>query len=295
MVAAIKKSGYFMEQRIFPVLEKSEFFVTTNPVYADPITKKTREYDFSGTWGKKVYREDFNFLFIHVLGECLNNTQPIVFFEHDPFIEFLFHENVRCSGIPMYFQNSKREDISLQDFFYLDKFHHYCNGIYATQYCTFKKKSSKDKDWMAWHDDEHHGIFDSLVNATIYEVESSFSDWEPPPKNEEEDLDLNFYYPLLILGGDFFICRQKKGSVNLIEKNHIQFRKQLVIGDTNEIFHIDVVTERYLRRYLRNLIKEHEKLIQKLKRKKAEVRKAIEYIVTEARKLEKNYSEALKF
>jgi len=284
MAEAVIRSGYLLEQRVFPIIEKAGFYVETNPALPDPVTGKSREYDFSALSAIKVYREDWDFLWIHLIGECVNNSLPIVFFSSEKITHFLFHEDLKCSGIPLKFPWREKEDeeISFQDFFHLDKFHHYCRGRYSTQYCSFQHKSGK-LEWLAWHDDEHHSLFNTLVAATEYEMDDFFSSWELPEKDEEEALNLNLFYPLLIIKSDLYECKQKRGKPVFTRRKHIQFRKSVVSRQQQKTFHIDVITESYLKNYLDLLEEEHEELTTRLKRKKKEVRSAIDRIVSQAR------------
>lgn len=286
MTEAVQSSGYLLEQHVFPVIEKAGFYVETNPVFPDPTTGKSREYDFSALSGIKVYREGWDFLWVHLIGECVNNHQPIVFFSSDKVTNFLFHEDLKCSGIPLKFpyREKKDESVSFQEFFHLDKFHHYCRGPFSTQYCSFQKKKSGHNEWMAWHDEEHHGLFNTLVSATEYEMDDFFSSWELPERNEEEPMNLNVLYPLLILKGDLFECHQKRSKPIFTRKRHIQFRKSVISRQEQKTYHIDVITESFLKEYLQMLEEQHEKLKTSLRRKKKDVRKAIDMIVSEARK-----------
>jgi len=284
MAEAVARSGYLLEQRVFPIIEKMGFYVDTNPAFLDPVTEKSREYDFSALTATKVYREDWNFLWIHLVGECVNNSQPIVFFSCKKATDFLFYEDLKCSGIPLKFPSRERKDreISFGDFFHLGRFHHYCRGRYSTQYCSFHRKSGKS-EWLAWHDDEHHSLFDTLVAATEYEMREFFSSWELPGKDEEEPFNLNLFYPLLILKSDLYECRERRGQPAFTRREHVQFRKSVVLGGKAETFHIDVVTEAYLKNYFKLLEEEHEELTKRLRRRKREVRSAIDRIVSQAR------------
>ena len=284
MTEAIARSGYPLEHRVVPVIEEAGYYVETNPVFLDPATAKTREYDFSAIAGIKVYRDDWNFLWIHLIGECVNNPQPMVFFSSERIIDFLFHEDIKCSGIPLKFPSREEGDreISFQEFFHLHKFHHYCQGPFSTQYCSFQQKRGKN-EWMAWHDDEHHGVFDALVAATEYEMGEFFSSWELPDSDEEEPLNLNVFYPVLILKGDLLECGQKRRKPVFAQRRHTQFLKSIISGRQHKTFHIGIITESFLKQYLRMLEDEHEKLVLRLKRKKKDVRKAIDRIVVQAR------------
>ena len=42
-------------------------------------------------------------LWPYILCECENNLQPVVFFQTESEIDFLFHQQVKCSGLPVKF------------------------------------------------------------------------------------------------------------------------------------------------------------------------------------------------
>ncbi|MCD6398520.1 MAG: hypothetical protein J7L08_01230 [Candidatus Aenigmarchaeota archaeon] len=301
MRTAIKNSGYLMEQRIFPIMEEEGYYVETNPVYPDPFTDKAREYDFSAITAKKLFREDFDFLYTHLIGECVNNSQPIVFFTSETPIDFLFHEDIKCAGIPLYFPENSEDnsEVSFQDYFHLEKFHHYCHGIYSTQYCSFKLKSKKP-EWMAWHDEEHHSVFNSLIEATRYTVKEFFSEWVPPEEDEEEPVNLNLFYPVLIIRDDLYECKQTKRQFSLRKKNHLQFRKSAISSKGRETYQVDVIVESYLPKFLSILDEEALSLKRRLARKKKLVREAVDRIVEKANKEKsqnksKTYKDVLEF
>lgn len=301
MVDAITKSGYLMEQRIFPVLESKEFYVETNPVFPDPITAKSREYDFSAIYVESLYKEEFNLLFTHIIGECINNPQPIVFFTSESGIDFLNCDDLKCSGIPLYFPDKHDDEfISMHDFFHFDKFHHYCKETFSTQYCSFKEKKRKKEEWLAWHDDEHHGLFNNLVGATTYKVDEEFSSWFLPKEDEEEHVNIHLYYLLLIIKDDLYECQQMRGKPILKKKRHIQFRKSVISDNAQDTYQIDVIVESFLKKYIDILLKESKLIKSRLQRKKKIVKYSVDVILSKAQKANKqkklkNFREILEF
>lgn len=285
MKEAIRRSGYLLGQRVFPVLEQNGYYVETNPVYADSITGKAREYDFSAICAVRVFREEYDFLFTHLIGECVNNTHPLVFFKSESPIEFMFHEELKAAGIPLYFVKKRAEDerSSFRDHLKLGEFHHYCKSAFSTQYCSFRLKTGKDAQWMAWHDEEHHGVFNSLVEATKFTVNGYFSAWEPPKENEDEPVNLNLFYPVLILNRDLFECSKSERRLVLRRKEHIQFRKSVISDGEQETYQIDVILEKFLPKYLAMLEREQCSLRDRMRRRKKQVREAIAYIVSKAK------------
>jgi len=163
MIAAINKSGYLLEQRVADMLAEHGYYVETNPAYPDPETGKSREFDVSAIAGARLAKKRMDFIFPIVVAECENNEQLVVFFSADSPVPFLRHEEVKCSGVPVQFWDGQRFR-RLSEFLHLEKFHHYCKGPIATQYCSFHRKSL-NTPWIALHSEGHHQTFTSLINA----------------------------------------------------------------------------------------------------------------------------------
>lgn len=287
MSEAIKTSGYLLEERVEPILTEEGFFVQMNVAYADPETGKSRELDISAINAISIYKEEF--IFPMILCECENNSQPIVFFTKESPISFLHYQEVKVSGIPVKFWDKKeREYMSLSDFTKMEGYHHYCKGEVATQYCSFQLKKNKNS-WMALHVEEQHDTLNSLIKALEYEIDNHFTNFVLPPKGENEGVNIQIYYPLLILQGDLYSASLSNNSLVLKKSNHIQFRKELFlpINKKVETYQIDVITEKYLKNYLKLIDVEMEKVKGVFQRKKDKVRFSTNKIITEARKPKK--------
>jgi len=298
MQDAILRSGYALEQRIEPVFAKEGFFVDLNPVFPDSDTGKSREYDLSAITAYEVYKKTLNFLFAVIPCQCINNTVPLVFFVRDSPIAFLHHQEVKISGIPVKFWN-KDGFVGLSEFVGMKNYWHYCKGKMATQYCTFQVKKDKSA-WMALHAEEHYLSLDALMKATEYEMDHHFRSWTPPDEGKDEDVNIQIYFPLLIVQGDIYAASVTKHGMGLKKENHIQFRKEMLIPRTGEIdtYQIDIITERHLRKYLTVVNLEMEKVKMFLQRRRAKVQESISRIVSDARAIEKDinsYRETLEF
>ena len=287
MKEAIQQSGYLLEQRVEPIIREMFGYVETNPVFRDPDTGKSREIDIRALGGVVVsYRKRGGFIFPMLLCECENNSQPIVFFTSEPLIPVTHCDDLRVSGIPVKFWNGNYKWFeSLADFTGMARFHHYCKGKVATQYCTFQLKKDKSS-WLAFHSEEQHDTFNSLIRAVDYEVDSHFNDWYLPDQIDEESVNIQIYYPLLILQGGLYSAYLEDNCLMLKKAKHIQFRKQFFSSYTKEVetYQIDVIVEDYLSHYLEIIKSEIEEIENVLQRKKIRVFKSIEKIVEEAKK-----------
>ena len=298
MKDAIQKSGYLLEQRVEPILSEEGYIVQTNPAFPDPETGKSREIDINALSATQVYKGDYNFVFPILLCECENNAQPIVFFTKESIISFLYHREVKVSGIPIKFWEGNK-CISLSEFTAMKEFHHYCKDITATQYCTFQLTKDKSS-WIALHSEEQHDTFNSLIKALEYEIAQHFDSYYLPNKGENETVNIQIYYPLVILQGGLYSASLENNRLTLRRSNHIQFRRELFLQSTNEVetYQIDVICEEYLRDYLKIIDAEMKKIKKVFQRKRQKVNLAINKIVEEVNGLKEkpeSYREYLEF
>lgn len=298
MKDAIQRSGYLLEQRVEPILTEKGYFVQTNPVFPDPETEKCREIDISALSAIQVYKRGYNFIFPTLLCECENNLQPIVFFAKESPISFLHHQEVKVSGIPVKFW---QEDayIRLSEFTGMERFHHYCKGAIATQYCSFQLRKDKSS-WIALHSEEQHDTFNSLMKALEYEIAKHFEGWALPDKIEEEEVNIQIYYPLVILQGGLYAGSLENNRLTLRKSRHVQCRKEFFLPRTNEVetYQIDVISEEYLRDYLKIIDSEMLRIKKAFQQQRQKVLLSIRKIVEEAKRLKKkqeSYRECLEF
>jgi hypothetical protein len=298
MKDVIQKSGYLLEQRVESILTKEGYFVQTNPAFLDPETGKSREIDINALRAIRVYKKGDNFVFPTLLCECENNLQPIVFFTKESPVSFLHYEEVKVSGVPVKFW---QEDgyIGLPEFTGMQRFHHYCEGAIATQYCTFQLKKDKSS-WMAFHSEEQHGTFDSIIKDLEYEIAKHFDGWVLPDKTEEEMVNIQIYYPLLILQSGLYCGSLKNNRLALTKSKHVQFRKEFFLPRTNEVntYQIDVISEKYLLDYLKIIESEILKVKKVFQQRRQKARLSIEKIVEEAKRVKEkreSYREYLEY
>lgn len=286
MADAIFRSGYLLEQRAQRILHNRGYFVSANDSYVDPDTGKSREIDIYATGAEQISR-DREFIFPMLICECENNPQPMVAFVEESPISFLNYREAKIAGIPIQCLSTKakgRELIPIQEFLGFEKYHHYCKGLTATQYCSFVRKKQQPNDWMATHLDEQHESFTRLINALEFYIDKYYTNYRLPYKSEVERINLEFYYPILILQGPLYAATLKKGRLALRPVQHIQYRKDYHLKGRNLTYQIDVITEVFLPKYVDVIEREMRKAASVIKRKKAIVRKSIEALVIKARK-----------
>lgn len=287
-IQALLRSGYLIENRLETVLDDEGFYVEANTAYPDPITGKSRELDLYAMKFLTDPENDKDNISVILLIECVNNPQPVAFITKKPQVGFLFHNDHKIAGLPVkiiYEQDSDEEEswISLQDFLGMQKYHHYCKKRVSTQFCSFLKKKGST-DWLAHHDIEHFEPFRKLCDIVAYYIDEQFKNWVYV-EDYERSIDLEIYYPILVLQGNLYDARPTKKSVNLIEAPHIQFRRRAITKGIIETYQIDVVEEAYFPIFLELIKKETQRTLGEIRRHENEVRNSIAKIVKEAKGL----------
>ena len=247
---AILRSGYLLEHRLEAILRKKGYYVEANEAYPDPITAKARELDLYAMDALRVGPAEFDFIFGVLLIECINNPQPIAFITKEPLVGFLHHQDVFVAGLPVKIpaKVGARSWQSLADYLAMNKYHHYCKGRVATQYCSFTLKGKqRPAEWMATHDENHFDAFRKLGAAVDYYSRQHFESWSPKGR---EYVNIEFYYPVLVVQGGLLDVRQTQKSLKISEVSHVQYRLSTLAGQQQTTYQIDVVTERFFPRYL---------------------------------------------
>lgn len=188
------------------------------------------------------------------------------------------------AGLPVKIWDGKSKSWErLADFFKMQDYHHYCRGRVATQYCSFlSKKADKKKEWFATHEGSHFDAIKKLCDASDYFLDRHFKSWT---YGRKEWVNIEFYYPLLVVQGELLDARVGKRSVALKRVPHLQFRRSAVVGGESEDYQIDVIEEWYLPKYLKIVNQELVKSARLLRRRHKIVRNSINCIVQQARRL----------
>jgi len=280
MREAIARSGYLLEQRIKPKFERHGYFVKTNQAYPDPQTGISREYDISAMAGIRLLRNRDDFLFPYILCECENNSVPLVFFETDSPETFLFHTEAKCSGVPVkLWVNGEWVRISFAlDF---EKFHHYCRGKIATQYCSFTQKGSR---WIATHLDAQHQSLNKLIDALEAEITQHYNSWRLPMSGEKEPVNIQMYYPLVVVQGELFLAKESRRGLKIREVRHIQFRRELWSAKKKDAYQIDIIHESFLGAYLKMVDREVDAVKRRFAKRRKRIQNSIDRLIIEARK-----------
>lgn len=278
--ASLLRSGYLLESRIEQILEENGYYVEANAVYPDSITNKTREFDLYALNNHSI-NDRFHWVWSVLLVECINNTQPIAFITKEARIPEDFRYEIKLAGLPTKIPLDNETWSSVVDTLDTGKYHHYCSGRIATQFCSFAKKKNSN-EWMALHDDSHFESFQKLCDVTNFHVNSLLENWQP---SNIETVNIEFYYPLIVVQGELIDVRPRKDSgVDLQPVQHIHFVKTTMQNNKPETYHIDVITEEYLPKYIDIINSEMTETMKGIKENIQVMNKSIGEIIKEFNK-----------
>lgn len=288
---AIEQSGYLLEQRVCPIIERYYFFATPNEQYQDQDTGKSREIDVHAVRLNSLYRNEFMDTFESILLiECKNNSTPVVFFtQENPIPESAFGYTV-LSGYPDGIYEKEPEGvISIEDYFHFEKFHHnYKVKWIAHQFCQLKPKfvgkgSLHQKiEWTVSHEGLYESI-ESLIKATDYHS-SELKSGIVLEEDTKDFIHLGMIYPVLLFAGQILECRIIGKKYKLFERKHLTFYKTVQSKTLEGTYHIDIIREDYLPRFLTIVSEENDKIVNRLKRKRDLLKGNVERNFEEGRK-----------
>lgn len=251
---ALLRSGYLLESRIETLLLQEGYNVETNYPYPDPITNISRELDVHATTLVSLNVPKSLGVFGTLLIECVNNPQPIALISKEwdeEASEVSSNDEIKLSGLPakLIVSSNPERWVALTKFLELQKHHHYYAGRIASQFCSFvQKKSGQSKgEWMASHDDGHFDAFRKLSDVVEYEIDRFYKAWLGA---ENRHVNLEFFYPIVVVQGDLLDVRATKRSVRLIKANYLRFKRSCVSGAQRRVYMIDVVRESFFKKYL---------------------------------------------
>lgn len=293
---ALLRSGYLIESRLESKLRKARrrFYVVANHGYPDPDTGKSRELDLYAMRGTSAGSSDHDYIYSILLIECVNNPQPLALITKESQFSLYPGSEIKLSGLPVKLMD-KGSCFSLPNYLEFHKFHHYHRGRVATQFCSFRrKKDHQNSEWMALHEDAQFDCFRKLCAATDYFREEHF---KMKSIYGLKSIDIQFYYPVLVVAGELLDVRPTKSSVLLAPKQHLRFSQSRFVRGEVEHFEMDVITESFFPKYLQLVEKELEEIAIRIRRSQKTVRTAINAIIraTKGLRSPEKISELLKF
>jgi hypothetical protein len=134
-------------------------------------------------------------------------------------------------------------------------------------------------DWMATHEGSHFDSFQKLCDVTDYSIDEIYRRWRVGGR---EYINIEFFYPLIILQGKLFDARETSRGILLRAANHIQFRRSVATPSKKTNYQIDIIRETFLPKFIDLVDKEIDTTAKLLHRHRKVIASSLNRIASEA-------------
>jgi len=257
----IEKTGKFFEQKIAVMVQKSGFgYVVPNYAFSDIEEGGTRELDIFAISARRIGRK-WNFIFPVLL--IAVTKKALVCFTREEMMSIYTLGDIHFSGMPktIYY---KGEQYTLSEFLNLDRFHHYYKYPRISSQFWIPpqgKKSNREttQDYL------YKWLILPLIKAIISEKEAHEKEWFFDP--EEEPINLQLYYPIIVVE-ELWECGMTPSKPVYSQVDSIGFVFHSAGEKTGGDYIIDICTEAGLKRLLKTIDKEADKIVDKIKKQR---------------------------
>lgn len=249
ILAAVRGSGYLMEQEVASVLEASGFHVSTNRAYQDPDEQKSREIDVSGI--KRGFEGEGNqfCVYAEVIAECKHNSGPFVFIgRHKNAVDMCPQPEEYLFPVSEYHFVMKEEKgvktskpVSAFVHLGLNLVHYYYSSSdKMVQFCRIVRQG---KGWEA----NHGGVYDSILIPLVKALLARKEDIKTLQHNQRLTW---LFFPLVVLSGRIYYVDSCNPEPTPVEVDHVTFTREIKSRSVKGKFAIDFVTRAGLQSFL---------------------------------------------
>ena len=255
-IETMLRSGYLLESRVSAHLRSRDWIVESNSAYLDLGTGKTRELDIHAISGSSIYDDERGaaFVFQHLLIECVHPPQPIVFITSDSLLDEKKVELIKVMSDPPVIWDGQYWH-RLPSFLDLQEFHHYVSTPIATQFCSFARKNSGDKAWMAFHEDSQYGSFVALGQAMQFHLAG---EERPRRRRTKKPVQVHpphieLFYPVYVIEGDMWSVDQTQGTPTPKNIDRINYKHSTFVNGVFEEYIVSIVAEQSFAKFITEL------------------------------------------
>ena len=252
IVAALKQSGYLMEQEVATQLEALNFHVWTNWAFQDIDEGKSREIDVRAIKLVAHNEEKKLSAFVEIIAECKNSTNPFVFIgrsknqtdnRHPP-QEFVFPR-----GIYSMQQKGTAKNVGTihleEPFFYLgfDRVHpDFTSETKAVQFCRIGRKGER---WHANHD----GLYDSI----FYPMAKAFTSRKREVNVGNSGREWDYFWlfvPMVIINGDILYVDSMEANPLPQKRSYVTFKREIKSEKLDGVYNVVFVNQKHLEQFI---------------------------------------------
>ena len=251
IVAALRQSGYLMEQEVATQLEALNFHVWTNWAFEDSDEGKSREIDVRAIRRVAHNEEKKLSAFLELIVECKNNSNPLVFIgrpknETDgryapqelvfPIAKYRAQKEIG---------ENRNQIMEKEAFFHLgfDQVHYdFVGDMKAVQFCRIDRKG---KNWQANHGGLYDSIFYPMAKALTAQKREIRMGTRPG-----EWRYFRFFVPMVVTSGNIFFVDSTEADPKPQERNYVTFKREIRAEKLKGTFVVDFIRQSQLERFL---------------------------------------------
>lgn len=253
ILQAVQESGYLAEQEIATILEKNQFNVQTNKSFEDLDTKKSREIDVFAT--KNIYFNEKNKIriFVVLLCECKNNSNPFVFIGRNKNERDEFHIPEEFSFPIMEYRKIIEQTNTTKKFKIVPAFRHFKlqkKTLFhksKLKYIQFSNIVRKGSGWTA----NHEGIFDPILIPMIKSLmyyrkknKTRVGEWKT----------IWLHFPVVVLNSDLLKIDSTRTNYSLESEPYLSFIREMDADNMKGTYIIDFTNKKHFQDYLRKQV-----------------------------------------
>jgi hypothetical protein len=254
IIAAIKESGYLMEQEVATQLERHGLHVRTNVAFEDADEGKSREIDVTAI--KRVAHDDQAKLsaIVELIVECKNSSNPFVFIarpknEIDKRArpqEFVFPYQYVMKKDLGGGRGMSREVPAFNHLGFDEVYAEHQNAWKAVQFCRIDRKGN------GWHAN-HSGLYDAIFYPMAKAIVARKKD-VPPVTRAAEWRYFWLFFPLVVTSGDLFLIDSAAEAPAPKPVSHVTFKRELKSGNLSGSFMLTFVRKQSLEDFLASVL-----------------------------------------
>jgi len=289
---AIDKSGYVLELRLAPKLERAGFWVRAEQQFQDQDTGKSREIDLYATkkfdiaeqnrkFGKITYvlRDLFT---THLVIECKSTSTPLVFFSRGNTLPS--YGRLLFGGFPglMWALDKSSQEVVgelYDDHLEFIRYHSYWSATHlATRFGKLSSKKAPGGN-LEWELD-HSGIYgavEKLCKATLSIHTNALQNSRELEPEHSNQFNLHMTYPILVIAGELYECRVSERGYSLKPAKKIYLDWELDSEKLKGSARICVVTESHFSTLVKTIQNDCVEIEAALKRCLKKIRVATTY------------------
>ena len=242
ILAALRKSGYLMEQEVATEIESLGLHVSTNWAFEDSDEGKSREIDVRAIKRLAVNEVAKISAFIELIVECKNSTNPFVFIGRP---KSAMDEGYVPPELALplarhheYTEPDQRTYRYKDPFFHLgfDRVHHGAVAPHkAVQFCRVNRKNNT---WEANHGGLFNSMFYPLAKALKTRKQESIS-YHP----NRQWSHFWFFVPIVVTSGQIYYIDSTEPEPVPRERDFVNFKREIRSGDLQGTFSVDFVRQ----------------------------------------------------